>query len=244
MRDMCWKCHRAQKNCLCAYMPPIKSRTRFLFLMHPLEARKERTGTGRLCLAALPNSRLFVGVDFSKDTELMAELQRPGTVTALLYPGHTAVNLSESSPKALRPEEDFDLQIIVLDGTWPCAKKMMRMNPWFMELPKVSFTPGRRSAFSIKQQPHELCLSSIEAVHQVLDDLNKHGYESLNGSHNCLMDVFGRMIQFQIDCINDPNIPSYRRKCLTPPEERVPSKKWEKRNVFFIEGVTEFTTKT
>lgn len=235
MRQMCWKCYRADKNCLCPYIRPFASTTRFIFLMHPMEARKEKMGTGRLCLAGLKNSKLYIGVDFSKDEELMKELANPAYQSALLYPSDKSIKIDQMGPGL---QIDKPLQLIILDGTWPCAKKMMRVNGFLHELPHVSFNATKRSLFAIKQQPHELCLSSLETVHFVLDLLEQQELEKLCGQHHNLLEVFGKMVDFQIKCANDPDIPSYRHKGFRPPDERRPSIKWNKRKIFYSESNT------
>ena len=45
-REVCWKCHRPVASCYCKYTAPVESGIKFVFLMHPKEARKQKTHAG------------------------------------------------------------------------------------------------------------------------------------------------------------------------------------------------------
>ncbi|CAM9859729.1 unnamed protein product [Pylaiella littoralis] len=61
-RDLCEKCRRARKMCLCCSLPerPLPTSTRFVILQHPAETKKRITGTVPLLLHCLANCRRVV----------------------------------------------------------------------------------------------------------------------------------------------------------------------------------------
>ncbi|MCO4755653.1 MAG: DTW domain-containing protein, partial [Bacteriovoracaceae bacterium] len=91
----------------------------------------------------------------------------------------------------------------ILDATWPCAKKMIKLSTNLHKLPFVSFENTQKSNFSIKQQPHELCLSTIESVKKVIEDLNELGLEKTKTQN--FLRPFEKMVEYQIECILNPN---------------------------------------
>lgn len=163
--------------------------------MHPKEYRHQKCGTGRLCGIALSSAELFVGVDFTRHDELNRLLADRNLSPRLLYPGADALNLSSGSPLILPPDQE--LLVVILDGTWPEARKMLRLSRNLRELPRLAFTPASPSRFSIKHQPHQWCLSTIEAVYELLGALEASGYESVGPARNSLLDILADMVDWQ-----------------------------------------------
>ena len=114
--------------------------------MHPKEARKQKSGTGRLCHLVLKNSHLHIGVDFTNDSEVRALIKDPEYTSVLLFPASQAVNLSQEGYRSLTKSQG-KLQIFVVDGTWPLAGKILRLSEYLRALPAVSFTPHQPSNF-------------------------------------------------------------------------------------------------
>jgi DTW domain-containing protein len=218
-RPMCYRCRWPQAQCWCASLPAMQTRTRFVILMHPKEAR-EKAGTGRLTHLAIANSALCVGASFPNLEDLPAH--GPEDWPVLLYPGKEALNLSEGA----LPAQHFGgrrLVVYVLDATWACARKMLRLSPALQALPRVMFTPQAPSRFVIKQQPQAGCLSTLEAVHETLLALRASGLDDYP-SPTLLLEVFARMQRYQIECARDPARGGYRRKPYGDPGERVPTR--------------------
>lgn len=234
--EKCLKCLRKKKNCVCSKLIPFPTQTHFVFLMHPMEAKKEKVGTGRMTKAALLNSQIIMGVDFTNDSEVNGLIQDSHNACFLLYPGENALNISQSELPTLQTEVGQKrLVLFLIDGTWPCAKKMMKESKNLHQLPRMSFDVENESRFmAIKQQPGEFCLSTLESVYIVLDQLNRMTFENIGDQHEQLLRAFDELIQFQIKCASDPSLPSYRnKKGYTKKEDRKPSKRWEERSIIF-----------
>ena len=227
--NLCLTCRRRVRTCVCESLKPFETQTRYIILMHPMEAKKEKVGTGRFTHLILKNSKILVGINFDENQEFQAILNDPSYETYLLYPGDDALQIENgfSDGKPKKP-----LQIIVIDGTWPCAKKMMKLTTSLHDTPRISFTPGKTSEFKIKHQPMEGCLSTVESVYQVIRGLRAAGVEDTKMKEENLMEVFRKTVDQQIECAKEPGA-GYRRKPFSLPEERKTSKKWSKRLLFF-----------
>jgi len=165
-RPLCRGCGRAMVTCFCDRITLLPTRTRILLLQHPREHRVA-IGTARMAHLALPNSRLRVGLDFAEDPEIRAVLTPP-PATYVLFPGADAVPV-EQLPR------DRGLTLIVLDGTWWQARKLLKLNPAIAGLPRVAFRPHRPSAYVIRREPADFCVSTIEALAAVLTVLEPEG---------------------------------------------------------------------
>lgn len=226
--EFCFKCFRLQGNCLCHFIKPFDTKTHFVLLMHPMEAKKEKMGTGRISLACLKNSSMYSGIDFTDDPEVNKILNDPQNFCMVLYPGEHSLNISSDDVAPLLNLEDKKLVIFLIDGTWTCAKKMMKLSKNINTLPRVSFTATHESLFLIKEQPAEFCLSTLESIHFFLSESSRRGLEQLDGCQDNMIDVFKEMINFQIACALNPNLSSYRksRRGYSSKSERTKSKKW------------------
>jgi DTW domain-containing protein len=218
-RETCYRCFWPKPLCWCPSIAPMATRTKFVFLMHPKEFKQEKAATGRLTHLCLSNSEVHMGVEFDRNETVQALLADPRNFPVLLYPGETARNLSAG---ALTASELGERQLVVflLDGTWSCARKMLKLSPSLQQLPRVMFTAAHRSRYIIKQQPQEGCLSTLEATHELLLALERSGLDDYSLPKQ-LLGLFDRMQEYQIRCATDPNRPGYRRRPYSDPSTRV-----------------------
>jgi DTW domain-containing protein YfiP len=194
--------------------------------MHPKEFKEEKAGTGRLTHLCLPNSEIRMGVGFDGDAVVQALINDPRNLPVLLYPGMDALNLSianEPQVAGFRSQVSVrQLVVFLLDATWRGARKMLQQSPSLQRLPRIMFTPSAPSRYIIKQQPVEGCLSTLEAVHELLTALERTGLDAYPLPAQ-LLEVFQRMQDFQIKCAADPDRGGYRRHPYSSPEERIPA---------------------
>lgn len=187
--------------------------------MHPKEFKQEKAGTGRLTHLCLAQSEIRMGIGFDHDEGVQALIHDPHNYPVLLYPGVSARNLSRGD---LTPADLGRRQLVVfiLDATWSGARKMLRLSPSLHRLPRIMFTPEAPSRYVIKQQPQSGCLSTLEAVHELLTALERSGLDRYEQPAQ-LLDLFQRMQDFQIRCAADPSRPGYRRHPYSDPVQRV-----------------------
>jgi DTW domain-containing protein YfiP len=233
--DFCYSCFRLKKLCLCHHIVPFDPQIEIVLLIHPMEAKKEKMGTGRMTKAFLENSKLIMGVDFTLNKEVNDLIATKNCF--VLYPGDEAINISTIASEELRSKKisKSEMVIFVIDGTWPCAKKMMKLSTNLHNLPRISFNVEKESMFDIKEQPSKFCLSTIESIHLLLSEFENKNFITLNQKHDQMLVAFRAMIDFQIQCAADPSLSSYRRQRsgFSKKSERTKSKKWEKRSILF-----------
>ncbi len=164
--------------------------------MHPKEARKQKTGTGRLAALSLSGSEIIVDTDFTHNRRLNELLRDPALLPVLLYPSRNAWH---SDSAELRSElTGRTLLVIILDATWFFARKMLRLSRNIQALPALSFTRPYRSQFVFKQQPHPHCLSTIESAHALIEELKEGGLIPPSVDSSPLLKVFQSMIDYQL----------------------------------------------
>lgn len=157
-RLQCPRCLRPTTHCLCALIPSLDSRTRVLLLQHPSEVN-HALNTARLAALGLVNAQLVVGEVFEG---LQALLNPPGYQARLLFPGEDAQPLQAYSPS------DEPLLLVVPDGTWRKARKLLHLNPLLAALPRVTLTAGGVSRYRLRKAPGPGALSTVEAIEQAL----------------------------------------------------------------------------
>ena len=194
---------RPSSSCLCEHVSAIHTETRFIILMHPKEYRKEKIGTGRMTNLQLENSEIIVGIDFTEHSRVNELINQGDNSSFLLYPGKDSFNLSTRKSSEINSFMGSERNIFILDGTWSCANKMLRLSKNLQKLRRVSFDNSITSKFVIKQQPESLCLSTIESVYTVVNLLKKAGLEQSDTKG--FLKPFEKMVEHQVDCFLDPN---------------------------------------
>jgi len=208
-REMCYRCFWPKSLCWCPSIFPIETRTKVLILMHPKEYKRERAATGRFTHLCLQNSEIHMGSDFDSHKAVQEQLHDTRYFPMLLYPGKDAINLSGSG--ALTGLlQNRQLLVILLDATWRNARRMFNRSLTLQRLPRLGIVPEEKSRYLIKKQPRDWCLSTIEAAHELMKALDKAGLDTY-ARPTQMLDLFARMQQHQINCMQDPTLQNYRR---------------------------------
>ena len=162
-RVQCPRCLRPQTHCLCELIPQLESRTRVLLLQHPSEVN-HALNTARLAALGLTNAELRVGEVFD---DLAALLNPPGYRARLLFPGDDTQLLQTD----MSQDEHLPLLLVVPDGTWRKARKLLHLNPLLAQLPRVTLPEGAVSRYRLRKAPGPGALSTLEAIVQALEIL-------------------------------------------------------------------------
>jgi len=170
----------------------METHTRIVLLMHPKEYRYQKCTTGRLLCLHLANSEIIPGVSFDSNSRVRQLIDDPANFPVLLYPGKDALGVAGIPARARRR-----LVVFLIDGTWHCARTIARKNPRLLALPRLMIQPESPSLFTIKRQPAPWCLSTIEAAHQLLLGLERHGLDSYPDKTR-LLGAFNAMQDFQV----------------------------------------------
>lgn len=196
-RGKCYKCNRPLSSCMCQYINAIDTKTQFIILMHPKEHQKTKNGTGYFTQLSLNNSQLFIGVDFSNHTPINDIINNKNNQCYILYPGQDSINLSHQKIS----KESKNLVVFIIDSTWACSRKMLRLSKNLQKIQKISFDSKKLSEFKIKAQPKEYCLSTIESTLTLLELLNKQNKEIITPYElERFLQPFQKMVEFQLEC--------------------------------------------
>ena len=201
MSEMCLKCFKPKNACLCKYTKKVGINVKFILLMHPKEARKTRTGTGHIVKISVENTEIFVGLDFSHHERLQQLLHDPQYFPVMMYPGQEAWTAKKEGFKEALGNKT--LLVIILDATWFCAKKLIKLNPWLLDMPRFSFYGNYRSIFTFKKEPEPECISTVESCYYLIKELQSVGIVDKEIDPYPMMNAFKKMIIFQLQAENE-----------------------------------------
>ena len=180
-RTHCPRCKRPSNHCLCPLIPSLVSETQVLILQHPSEAT-HALNTARLAALGLRSADLRIG-------EFIRELPDDGRANYLLFPGPDAQPLEALEASTSR------LRLIVPDGTWRKARKLLHLNPELAALPRVSLPEGLTSRYRLRKAPEPGALSTLEAIVTALNLLEG------GGRFDSLLRPFEALIEAQISAM-------------------------------------------
>ena len=168
-RPRCEQCLRPVSHCLCAAIQRVSNRTRVLILQHPDEA-KHPLNTARLAVLGLERAELLVGERFPELDALLASTER----ALLLFPDDPSVPRTNPVPEVQINSDISPSQpslLIVPDGTWRKARRIVRLNPELSILPRISLPAGEPSTYRVRKAREEAAVSTIEAIERALSIL-------------------------------------------------------------------------
>lgn len=192
--ERCLRCFLKPQGCYCGKIRAFDPGLRFVILIQYREA-KRHVATGRLSHLCLQNSELIEGYDYTHDPRVNEILADPRLFPLVLYPGHGSVNLSrlgEGEKRSLFPAHKEPV-VFVIDGTWTSARKTMQRSANLASLPRISFDLAAPSRIRLRQQPAAHCLSTVEAIHRVVELLGK-----APAHRDHLLEVFDFMVDQQV----------------------------------------------
>ena len=202
---VCKQCLLTTRFCYCGGIKKFYPEMDFVILIHPIEVRR-RIATGRMSHLTLENSVLIRGHDFSKNAVLNEIISDSSRECVVLYPGTQSTNLSDltEEKRSALFDSQKKLTIIVVDGTWMTARKMMHLSQNINKLPRISFTPNGPSNFKVRKQPRSFCLSTIEAIHTTIELLGPMREFNLSTrKHDALLDVFDSMVEKRLRLLRE-----------------------------------------
>jgi DTW domain-containing protein YfiP len=186
-RPTCYRCCRPAVACICGDVVTVGNRTPVVIVQHPRE-RRHPFGTVRIARLGLRRIDVHVASRMLADRAVCPPCAPPGA--ALLFPGHDAPPLRADAPLSA---------LVVVDGTWPTARRLLRDNAWLQQLPRVRLDPARPGRYRIRRAPRPAYqLSTIEAVVEALRIL-----EPDTRGLDDLLAAFDRMIERQLALARD-----------------------------------------
>jgi len=171
----CEGCRLIPSHCMCALRPVVPGGVRagVCLVMADIEALKP-SNTGWLIADVVPDTFAFEWARTEVDPGLLALLADPQWQPYLVFPGEFVAAervVTEVAPidpaanagsehKAKRP------LFVLLDATWPEARKMFRKSPYLNHLPVLSLQSEQLSRYKLRrsQRDEHFCTSEVAAL--------------------------------------------------------------------------------
>ncbi len=190
--ERCPGCRLVPSHCLCGGLPRLPIRAGMCLLMADTEPLKP-SNTGWLIADVVPDTFAFGWARTEADPALLALLADPQWQPVVVFPGEYAApgrvieRLSDLSggpqtagggqagdgspcreagadgggfPSGRRP------LFVLLDATWPEARKMFRKSPYLDHLPVLSLHPEQLSRYRLRRSARDdhFCTSEVGAL--------------------------------------------------------------------------------
>ena len=169
-RPRCPRCQRPQATCLCRFVTPTANQVSLLILQHPQEQHQAK-GSARLLQLSLGRCRVAVGERFDA-AALAGWLAEPTPSGAahclLLFPEAAGVIRPSAAGPTTTPAaplpQPADIRLVLLDGTWRQARRLLSANPLLQALPRWPLPDPPPSRYAIRQAHRPEQRSTLEAA--------------------------------------------------------------------------------
>lgn len=164
--ERCAGCRLMPSHCLCALRPVVPTRAGVCLLMADIEPLKP-SNTGWLVADVVADTFAFGWARTEVDPALLALLADPQWQPVLVFPGEFVA--SERVVTELPPTDDKPARrplFVLLDATWPEARKMFRKSPYLNHLPVLSLQPDQLSNYKLRRSRRDdhFCTSEVAAL--------------------------------------------------------------------------------
>ncbi len=169
----CERCFMQDSVCICHHIPTLHPSVELVIIRHWKE-RLKPSNTARLVSHAIPNLKLIdYGAPGSTWDPTTLELSRP----ALLFPIDEA------------PVRNDPHQIVIVDGSWSQARKLVNRIPNLKAIPQFTIQPTHQPRIRLRTPPAPGFVSTIEAVAAVINKIDGPG------SGNSLLTLFDEAVR-------------------------------------------------
>ena len=167
--ERCAGCRLLPSHCLCALRPAVPTRAGVCLIMADIEPLKP-SNTGWLIADVVADTFAFGWARTEVDPALLTLLADPQWQPYLVFPGEfvapeRVVNDLLPTPLhgALAGKRPL---FVLLDATWPEARKMFRKSPHLNHLPVLSLQSGQLSRYRLRRSQREehFCTSEVAAL--------------------------------------------------------------------------------
>ncbi|HGN1707443.1 TPA: tRNA-uridine aminocarboxypropyltransferase [Providencia rettgeri] len=168
----CQFCLLPIPQCLCQDTVSSHAKSQFCLIMFDGEVFKP-SNTGKLIADVLPDTLAFQWSRTEPDAKLLAALQDTTRQPYLIFPQSYAQNdrIVVNGPTISNKPALF----ILLDGTWPEARKMFRKSPYLNDIPILSINTKARTDYLLRTPSREEqhCTAEVAAtVLELAGDIN------------------------------------------------------------------------
>ena len=159
----CPGCRVIFSHCLCALRPTLQTRAGMCLLMCDIEPLKPST-TGWLIADVVPDTTAFGWSRTEVAPGLLDHLSDPQWQPYLVFPGEFVP--PSRVVHGVAPQPGKRPLFVLLDATWPEARKMFRKSPYLNHLPVLSLQPEVLSRYRLRRSRRDdhLCTSEVGAL--------------------------------------------------------------------------------
>jgi len=163
--ERCAGCRLVPSHCLCALRPLVPTQAGVCLIMADIEPLKP-SNTGWLIADVVPDTFAFGWARTEVDPALIALLADPQWQPVVVFPGEfvAAGQVVTALPPEARPARRP--LFVLLDATWPEARKMFRKSPYLNHLPVLSLQAGQLSRYRLRRAKRDdhFCTSEVAAL--------------------------------------------------------------------------------
>ena len=192
--ERCPGCRLVLSHCLCALRPAVPTRAGMCLMMADIEPLKP-SNTGWLIADVVADTWAFGWARTEVDPALLALLADPQWQPYVVFPGEfvaservvtTLIDCNQATQfPAGPPQGELATSggsdprsggargplskrplFVLLDATWPEARKMFRKSPYLNHLPVLSLQAGQLSSYRLRRSTRDdhLCTSEVAAA--------------------------------------------------------------------------------
>jgi DTW domain-containing protein YfiP len=162
----CTGCRLALSHCLCAHRPVVPTRAGMCLIMADIEPLKP-SNTGWLIADVVADTFAFGWARTEVDPALLALLADPQWQPYVVFPGEfVAPERVVTQLLAADVSNDKMPLFVLLDATWPEARKMFRKSPYLNDLPVLSLASEQISRYKLRRSRRDdhFCTSEVGAL--------------------------------------------------------------------------------
>ena len=161
----CPGCRLVPSHCLCSVRPVRATHAGVCLLMADIEPLKP-SNTGWLIADVVPDTFAFGWARTVVDPMLLALLADPQWQAYVVFPGEFVAPervVTTLLPATGQPKRPL---FVLLDATWPEARKMFRKSPYLQHLPVLSLQPDQLSRYRLRRSTRDdhFCTSEVAAL--------------------------------------------------------------------------------
>ena len=163
--ERCAGCRLIPSHCLCALRPALTPGPGFCLIMADIEPLKP-SNTGWLIADAVADTFAFGWARTEVDPALLALLADPQWQPYLVFPGEFVADGRVVSDVQINPHDGRRPLFVLLDATWPEARKMFRKSPYLDHLPVLSLQSEQLSRYRLRRarRADHFCTSEVAAL--------------------------------------------------------------------------------
>lgn len=167
--ERCAGCRLVPSHCLCALRPDVPSRAGVCLIMCDIEPLKP-SNTGWLIADVVPDTFAFGWARTEVDPALLALLADPQWQPYVVFPGEfVAPERVVTEVAAAGASAGKRPLFILLDATWPEARKMFRKSPYLDRFPVLSLQPEQISRYQLRRSRRDDHFCTAEVAGLCLD---------------------------------------------------------------------------